>query len=116
MIRAANDPALDLTKPQFLSNSDNTQSFVDYLALKLVNIPGIEYFKARDNADCLIIDSALLAAAEYLRCVTVVGDDTDLIVHKTKDIELNTAQLFFRTKKCTGTSLFLLHVLGKSRS
>ena len=75
--------------------------------------------KARDNADCLIIDIALLAAAEYLRCVTVVGDDTDLIVlllHKTKDIELNTAQLFFRTKKCTGTSLFLLHVLGKSRS
>ena len=110
---------LYLTKLQFLSNIDNKQSFVDYLALKLANIPGIEYVKARDNADCLIIDTALLAAAEYLRCVTVVGDDTDLIVlllHKTKDIELNTAQLFFRTTKCTGTSLFLLHALGKSRS
>ena len=35
----------------------------------------------------------------------MVGDNTDLIVlllHKTKDMELNTAQLFFRT------SLFLL--------
>ena len=118
-IRVANDTVLDLTKPQFLSNSDNKQRLVDYLALKLANIPGIEYVEARDNADCLIIDTALLAAAEYLRCVTVVGDDTDLIdllLHKTKDIELNTAQLFFRTKNCTVTSLFLLQVLGKSRS
>ena len=48
--------------------------------MKLANIPGIQYVKARDNADCLIIDTALLAAAEYLRCVTVVVDDTDLIV------------------------------------
>ena len=50
--------------------------------------------KQKIYADCLIIDTALLAAAEYLRCVTVVEeDDTDLIVlllHKTKDIELNT--------------------------
>ena len=33
-----------------------------------------------------------MAAAEYLRCVTVVGNDTDLIVlllHNTKDMELN---------------------------
>ena len=29
-IRVANDTVLDLTKPQFLSNSDNKQSFVDY--------------------------------------------------------------------------------------
>ena len=78
-IRVANDTLLDLTKLQFLSNSDNKQRFVDYLALKLANIPGIEYVKARDNADCLIIDTALSAAAEYLRCVTVAGDDTDLI-------------------------------------
>ena len=63
----ANDTLLDLTKPQFLSNSDNKQRFVDYLALKLANIPGIEYVKARDDADCLIIDTPLLAAAEYLR-------------------------------------------------
>ena len=69
---------LDLAKPQCLRNSDNNQSFVNYLALKLANIPGIEYVKARYYADCLIIDTALLAAAEYLRCVTVVGDDTIL--------------------------------------
>ena len=79
----------------------------------------MEYAKARDNADCVIIDTVVLAAAEYFRCVTVVGDNTDLIVlllHKTKEIELNTAQQYFRTKKCTRTSLFLLHVLRKSRS
>ena len=40
--------------------------FVEYLALKLTNIPGIENAKARDDADCLIIDTALSAAAEYL--------------------------------------------------
>ena len=53
-----------------------------------------------------------MAAAEYLRCVTVMGDDTDLIVlllHNTKDIELNTAKLFYRTKKYIVKSLFLLH-------
>ena len=33
---------------------------------------------------------------------------------RTKDIESNTAQLFFRTKTCAGTLLFLLHVLGKA--
>ena len=89
-IRIANNTVLDLTKPQFLSNSDNKQNFVDYLALKLANIPGIEYVKARDNADRLIIDTFFLAAAEYLRCFTVVRDPTDLIVlllHKTKEIE-----------------------------
>ena len=53
-IRVVNDTVLDLTKPQFLSNSDNKQSFVDYLALKLANIPGIEYVKARIDADCLM--------------------------------------------------------------
>ena len=70
--KVANNTVLDLTKPQFLSTSDNKHSFVDYLALKLANIPGIEYVKARYDADCLIIDTALSAAAEYLRCVTVV--------------------------------------------
>ena len=117
-IRVANDTVLDLTKPQFLSNSDNKQSFVDYLALKLANIPGIEYVKARDNADCLIIDTAILAAAEYLRCVTVVGDDTDLIVlllHKTKDIELNTAQLrrdLTLLATCVRRKPFIRHILS----
>ena len=46
----------------------------------------------------------------------MVGDNADLIVlllHITKEIELNTAQLYFRTKKCTGTSLFLLHCVRK---
>ena len=56
-----------------------SQSFVDYLALKLANIPGIEYDKPRDNADCLIIDTALWAAAESLRCVTVVRLKRDFI-------------------------------------
>ena len=41
-MRVANDTVLDLNKPQFLSNSDKKQSFVDYLALKLANIPRIE--------------------------------------------------------------------------
>ena len=43
----------------------------------------------------------------------MVGDNSDLIVqllHKTKDMELNTAQMFFRTKKRHWdiTSIFLL--------
>ena len=56
---------LDLTKLQFLFNSANKQSFVDYLAFKLANIPGIENVKSRDDADCLIINTALSAAANY---------------------------------------------------
>ena len=81
-ISIANNTILNLTKLQFLSNNANKQSFADYLALKLANIPGIENVKARDDAGCccLIIDTALLVAAEYLGCVAVVGDDTDLIV------------------------------------
>ena len=65
-IRIANNTVLDLTKLQFLFNSANKQSFVDYLAFKLTNIPGKENVKARDDAVCLIIDRALWAAAEYL--------------------------------------------------
>ena len=65
-IRIANNTVLDLTKPQFLFNSDNKQSFDDYLSLKLANVPGIENVQARDDADCLIIDTTLSAAAEYL--------------------------------------------------
>ena len=37
-IRVANDTVLDLTTPQFFSNSNNKQTFVDYLALKLANM------------------------------------------------------------------------------
>ena len=51
-IRIANNTVLDLTKLRFLSNSDNKQSFVDNLALKLANITGIENVKARHDADC----------------------------------------------------------------
>ena len=65
-IRIANNTVLNLTKLQLLFNSANKQSFIDYLALKLANIPGIENVKARDDADCLIIDRALSSAAEYL--------------------------------------------------
>ena len=66
------------------------------------------------SADCLIIDTALLAAAEYLMChrggrqygsycPTTPQNEGHRVEHST-------------TKKSTGTSLFLLHVLGKSRS
>ena len=55
----------------------------------------------------------------------MVGDDTDLIVlllHKKKEMELNTAQLFFRTKKwhwdiallaaCVRKKPFMRHILS----
>ena len=61
-IRVANDTVIDLTKPQFLYSRDTKQSFVD-VALKLAKIPEIECVKARADADCLIIDTALLATA-----------------------------------------------------
>ena len=72
---------LDISKQQFLSNSNNKQSFVDYVKLKLTDIEGIQVVSARSDADCLIVDTAITALTECpAKCVTVVGDDTDLIV------------------------------------
>ena len=102
-IRVADDTLLDITKQQFLSNSENKQQFVDYVSSKLAMIPGIECVKARDDADCLIVDTAMASsAASPTKCVTVVGDDTDLIVlilHRTRNSVLTPGKLYFRTKK-----------------
>ena len=63
-IRVSNDTVLDLTKPQFLSSRGYEQSFVDYVPLKLAESPGIECGKARNDADCFAIYTALAVAAE----------------------------------------------------
>lgn len=102
-IRVADDTLLDITKQQYLSNSENKQNFVDYVSLKLDGIEGIECVKARDDADCLIVDTAIVASTNSPnKCVTVVGDDTDLIVlilRRTRDSTLTPGKLYFRTKK-----------------
>ena len=81
-IKVANNTILDITKQQFLSNSYNKQSCVDYVSLHRDGIEGAESLKVRDDADCLIVDTAIAESRNRLStcCVTVVGDDTDLIV------------------------------------
>ena len=49
----------------FCFNSDNKQSFVDNLALKLANIPGIEYVKAREIH---AVDQAVLGTGFNWQC------------------------------------------------
>ena len=102
-IRVADEMVLDITKQQFLSNSNNKQSFVDYVRLKLDAIDGIQCVAARSDADCLIVDTAITALTDSpAKCVTVVGDDTDLIVlllNRTKNCVPRAGQLYFRTKK-----------------
>ena len=68
---------LDISKQQFVSNSNNKQSLVDYVKLKLTDIEGIQCVSPRSDADCLIVDCN---DRTDRMCVTVVGDDTDLIV------------------------------------
>ncbi|KAG1681764.1 Serine/threonine/tyrosine-interacting protein [Nymphon striatum] len=77
-IRVADDTLLDITKQQYFSNSENKQSFVDYVSLKLDGVEGIECVNARDDVDCLIVDTAIVALTNSSnKRITVVGDDNE---------------------------------------
>ena len=54
-IKVADKMVLDISKQQFVSNSNNKQSLVDYVKLKLTDIEGIQCVSPRSDADCLIV-------------------------------------------------------------
>ena len=96
---------LYVAKPQFLSNPENKQVLVSYLTDKLNAVPGVLRSKADDDADCLIVLTPLEALADNPgKAVTLVGDDTDLIVlllYHTQERRLFPGEPLFSTKEST---------------
>ena len=88
---------LYVAKPQFLSNPENKQVLVSYLTDKLNAVPGVLCSKADDDALEALVDNPG-------KSVTLVGDDTDLIVlllYHTQERRLFPGEPLFSTKEST---------------
>ena len=64
-------------KASLLSNNDNKQRFVDMLG-KHLELAGYNVLHAENDADTLIVKTALTLSQE--KSVTVVADDTDILI------------------------------------
>ena len=81
---------LAVKKAQFLSNPGNKQRFIDLLSEYLIR-SGFSCLNAQSDADVLICRTAVTLL--QTKCnVTVVGDDTDLLlilIDMTRNLSLN---------------------------
>ena len=83
-------------KEHFLSNKKNKQKFIDMLGTALEEV-GCKIVHAKGDADTVIVETALRCASE--KEVTVIGEDTDLLVllcYHTKPFHFNVT---FRSDK-----------------
>ena len=90
---------LTVKKAQFLSNPGNKQRFIDLLSEYLIR-SGFSCFNAQADADVLICGTAVTLL--QTKCnVTVVGDDTDLLViliDMTRNLSLDKWKIFLSTE------------------
>ena len=92
---------LTVKKAQFLSNPGNKQRFIDLLSeLEYLIRSGFSCLNAQSDADVLICRTAVTLL--QTKCnVTVVGDDTDLLViliDMTRNLSLNRWKILLSTK------------------
>jgi len=66
-------------KESFLSNIVNKQNFINLLSEYLEAIV-CQVLHAQNDADHLIVDTAVVAAAESGSPIVIIGEDTDLLV------------------------------------
>ena len=66
-------------KESFLSNIVNKQNFINLFSEYLEAI-GCQVLHAQNDADLLIVDTAVVAAAESGSSIVIIGEDTDLLV------------------------------------
>ena len=90
---------LDVSKAKFLSNQSNKQRFVNFIITHLEKVCGISCIQANDDADVLIVKTAVncLRSSD----VTVFGEDTDLmalLLHYKDQLLETSHQLFMHTK------------------
>lgn len=70
---------ISLTQTKFLSNIGNKQKFVELLA-KYLRDNGMTVFQADEDADILIVNTAIDLSKKINTPVSVVGNDVDLLV------------------------------------
>ncbi|KAK3092613.1 hypothetical protein FSP39_004972 [Pinctada imbricata] len=73
----SNVTTLNTKKEHFLANTDNKKQFISHLSLSLQQ-SGCEVLQARDDADTLIVETAINKSTTAH--VAVIGEDTDLLV------------------------------------
>jgi hypothetical protein len=82
----------------FLSNERNKQAFVNFLA-SLVKDSGYTVFEAPDDADTLIAKTAIdFARAKNTRSVTVIANDTDILVLLVYHFNTEMAEIFMMSR------------------
>ena len=98
-ITVESSTCLTVKKAQFVSNPGNKQRFIDLLSEYLIR-SGFSCLNAQYDADVLICRTAVTLL--QTKCnVTVVGDDTDLLViliDMTRNLSLNRRKIFLSTK------------------
>ena len=77
------DMILHDTRDKFIANPQNKQRFTNLLSESLMNM-GFRIHDAKDDADYLIVETTLDAAASST--TVLIGEDTDLLHHVTDNL------------------------------
>ena len=80
------------TKNKFLSNTHNTQCFVDHISTALSE-KGLETMHTSEDTDCLIIQKAREAATT--ETTVLIGEDTGLLVWLLHHLRQHHREVYF---------------------
>ena len=87
---------LNMKKPDFLTNLDNKQRFLEMLAIKM-NEAKLQAIQSSGDADLLIVQTAIKSAAT--RPTVVIGEDTDLLILLLHHVNEDCQRIFFTSEQ-----------------
>ena len=70
---------MNMKKQQFLANTTNKQNFINMLSSSLREVE-LNTTHASDDADSLIVKTAIEIADAFNKPTAVIGEDTDLLI------------------------------------
>ena len=88
------DNQVPFTQDRFLSNTENKVGLIKFLSLHLQE-EGISIINCPGDADSTIVETALEIAQKNLGPVTVVADDTDIVVMLVHHWQENMSEVYF---------------------
>ena len=91
------------SKESFLRNTENKQNFLLLLGEFLMS-RGISVVHARDDADCLIVQTVIASAISHT--TVVIGEDTDLLILLCYHVNMEFNNNYFRSDSSTSTQKY----------
>jgi len=99
----------------FLSNSVNKQNRINLFPEYLEAI-GCQVLHAHNDADHLIVDTAVVAAAESGSSIVIIGEDTDLLVLLCSNDTTSVKNMYFMSDSKSATKKKTIWKLDNTRT